>query len=149
MFSLACCGDSGQPLPVMLLEHAARDSSSNQNPAQRPARSQLPDFSHHNFVRTPRPAHHGFAPRMNTALEVAQSLFQLGIKLLQLAVLICQSCNFIVAFHLFSPSSVRTLPNARERCAFTVPSLRPVASAISFSSRSSTKRNKNTVRCRS
>ena len=46
--------------------------------------------------------------------------------------------EFLHEFHLFPPSFARTFANARERCAFTVPSLSPVAPAISLNSISST-----------
>src|SRR6266571_8558196 len=140
----------------MPLVHTCRNRSSNQYATQRPTRRQPPRSPHCNLVRRSWPAHHPIAPRVDTRLEVAQRLAKLRIQLFQLGWPICLPCEFlpceflpcrfVVAFHLFSPSSSRTLPNARERCAFTVPSLNPVASAISFKSRSSTYRSRKTVR---
>src|ERR1035441_1425664 len=51
--------------------------------------------------------------------------------------------------HWLSPIRFRTASSARNRCAFTVPSRRPVTAAISSKSRSSTKRSRKTVRWRS
>src|SRR5580658_5670665 len=131
--------------PVMPLQQSAahrhRQQRASQSPAQRQPPAPLPDL----MRSRARTAIHRLAPRMNAALEILQR--QLQILLVRRPLF--QLIRFVVEFHhyRFPPSSSRTLATARERCAFTVPSLNPVAAAISLSSRSSTYRSRNTVRC--
>lgn len=61
----------------------------------------------------------------------------------------CTTPNVYLECHRHLPNSAQTRRIARERCDLTVPSCRPVASAIWLTSNSSIKRSKNTVRCRS
>src|ERR1039457_3294512 len=103
----------------------------------------------------PWPVIHRITPCMHAHLEVLQRLFHRQIPrraFVQIDPLQPRSrilCRLICQTHRLPPSSARTLTSARERCAFTVPSLSPVACAISLNSCSSTNRSRNTVRCRS
>src|SRR5580698_4432033 len=88
----------------------------------------------------PRPSILLFAPAMHTFTEMPQG--RLHPHILDLFVLFFE-------IHRPPPNSARTRTIARDRCAFTVPSLKPMVLAISWISISSTCRSINTVRCRS
>ncbi len=60
------------------------------------------------------------------------------LRLIRAAANSANAAGLVQDAHRFPPSSARTLANARERCAFTVPSFSPVVRAISLNSNSST-----------
>src|SRR5258708_32923322 len=116
MLGLAHCCDSCQLLLVMPLVHLCRNCSPNQYATKRPTRRQPPGSPHGDLVRRSWPAHQLLAPGVDTRLEVAKRLAKLRIQLFPFGWPICLPCVFVVVLHFVSPSSSRTLPNARERC---------------------------------
>src|ERR1019366_2369829 len=123
-------GNSRHFLAVMMVVDSARHASDRQNASQRPTRGYPPTRLPDNLHRLPRVAVYSLAPAVNARAEILQRLFQ-GLVLNLLVLVIRQFCP---KTHGFPLSCARTFTSARDRCAFTVPSLSPVASAISLNS---------------
>jgi len=147
-------------VPFMPLVKTTAHTGCNQRAPQRYTCRQPPAPLPHALRQHPRPAQLRIAPRMYAQLEVDQRLPQRLIQRLtsghtvrslplSYSVPVTHSIPFCPSTHQthrLPPNSARTLLSARERCAFTVPSLNPVASAISLNSCSSTYRSRKTVR---
>src|SRR5580698_2292234 len=117
----------GQHLPVMPLVHRAAYASSSQHTAQCPSRRQPPTTVRRNPHLTPRTDIRRIAPRVHALTEALECVLKHSVA----CGIHTRARLVLVPAHRLPPSSARTFPSARERCAFTVPSLNPVARAIS------------------
>ena len=119
-----------QLLPVMVLVHPACQAASRQHATQRPASRQPPAM--------PCRPHHRVRGRLYAASLQASTLALKCFSACASTGSSISPANLSLEIHRVPLNSARTLASARERCAFTVPSLKPVACAISLNSRSST-----------
>ncbi len=120
-------------LPVSNFMNRDGQRTCGQRASQRPACRQPPTAPHRRLLQRPGPAPGRITrcrvtPGIHARLKVLQSLFDFRTI----------SCQIVTPVHRVPLNSSRTRLTARERCAFTVPSLSPVVSAISLNSRSST-----------
>jgi hypothetical protein len=149
----------GQLGLVMPLIKSSRTHAGNERATQRPARGQPPAQTKRMRRHGARAAHLCPAPGVNALAEVGERLVQLHIVVRIVDTKLGSFMSrtgaprllfvFAVKIHRLPPNSALTRATARDRCAFTVPSLRLVVCAISARSISSTCRSRKTVRCRS
>ena len=116
-------------LPLMAFIQCTRQASRSQQTSQGPACRQAPAVPRLDGCSA-WPAVRSLAPGIHAGLEVLQrSRYDRIVDL---------CCDLVFSDHFVPLNSARTLLTARDKCAFTVPSLNPVARAISLNSCSST-----------